>query len=1038
MPFALLYVLFFVSGAAGLVYELVWVRQLVLVFGGTTYAITTVLVAFMGGLGLGSFLAGRLAPRLSRPGPIYGLLEVAIGAYALCIPWLLTLVEPAYRAAYPYLAHHPALLTLFRFAISASILLVPTTCMGATLPVLVRYVAAWRPAPGGGVAMLYGLNTLGAVAGVLLAGFYLLPVCGLTVATRVAAAGNFSVGVLALLLLRGVVARPTGQTTALRVSCETPPVGLSVSLQGLLLGGLAVSGLAAMVYQITWTRALIMSVGSSTYAFTSILAAFILGLALGSLMVAGRVDRWRRPLLICAVLELVLAVVAAAIAPTYGRLPGVVSTLVERYHADYTVLWGWQFVVITVVTLVPTLAMGALFPLVVQTLAGGRGDTAGATGRAYAVNTLGNIIGAFLGGFVLIRSDVLGVQNSIFLACLLNALVGLTWLVAGVGPARSSRHWAMGVGLAATAWILAVRVTGGRWDLAALTSGPYLHRGASADKRVIYYADGADLTVAVRQSRHDPDALTLTVNGKPDASTGVEDMITQLLLGHVPALLSPAGNDVCVIGLGSGMTLHALACYPHCRRLDCVELSAEVLAAVAYFKPFIADVLDDPRVRLIRNDGRNHLLLADQQYDLIVSEPSNPWLAGVANLFTREFFALCRQRLRTGGRLALWMQGYSLSVDDFRLIVRTLFSVFPQVALWELSEHDYLLLASSERSLVGLDELLRRFALPRVRTDLWRIGIWQPAGLLGHFITADQPLRRWAGAGRLHTDDNTSLEFTAPLSLYRGQERELLRELTTLQVSVFDTLWADANPDPALREAALVAAATRLARVAAYEKLAEGDWAAALRLLLDGYAGDPTHIPTYSTLAACVRRAREQREQSADTAGLAELVLAIEALPPPLYTPARVTSPEELPRALLALGHQASDRRDWLRAARCYESALEVGPRQPQTMLGLAFALMQAGLTNQARAWLDELLSLDAQNGKAAYLRAVVALGEGDHEAALRLLGVTVQTGTFSAAELAADPLLEDLREDARFQRMLCSTTGTPPTQPAGINDGAP
>ncbi|MEW6251531.1 MAG: fused MFS/spermidine synthase, partial [Planctomycetota bacterium] len=622
MPTVFVYVLFFVSGAAGLVYELVWVRELIFVFGGTTYAITTVLVAFMAGLGLGSYVGGRAARRIARPGRAYGVLEIGIGTYALLVPLLLRIAEPSYRALYPHLENAPWLLSLARFGLSAVVLLVPTTLMGATLPVLVRYVTVRGGALGRSIAHLYGLNTGGAVCGVLAAGFWLLPVFGLSNTTRLAALANGLIGLTALLLLRGAPIQPSTRSPAARakpaashnpgrgptrgrpglgpargsstavVAKMRPAVSgaqmpLTPGIRGALMAGFGVSGFAAMVYQLTWTRALVMSVGSSTYAFTCILAAFILGLALGSLAVARWVDRWTRPVRVFAVLELAIGLIAVLIVPIHGRIPLVVRGLVTQHHADYATLLAWEFLLIIAVTFLPTFLMGAIFPVVTRALARSADDAAAVTGRAYAVNTVGTVLGSFLAGFVLIRSDVLGVQNSIILASALNGLVGAALLAIqprdAVVPSVASessrttrgplRRFALPVaGLLA---IAASATLAGRWDPRLLTTAPYLNRGIGVDRQMLYYAEGVDMTVAVDAPPGRPDTLTLTVNGKPDATTAPVDLVTQLLLGHVPALLHPAPRAGCVIGLGSGMTLSALARHAEFERLDCVEISAE-------------------------------------------------------------------------------------------------------------------------------------------------------------------------------------------------------------------------------------------------------------------------------------------------------------------------------------------------------------------------------------------------------------------------------------------------------------------------------
>ncbi|MHC4445935.1 MAG: fused MFS/spermidine synthase, partial [Planctomycetota bacterium] len=580
----LIYLLFLLSGCTGLIYEVVWVRKLILVLGGTTYAITTVLVAFMSGLALGSFLGGKISDGLGQPGRSYGLLEIGIGLYGLAVPLLLGAADPLYRTLYPHVAEMPWLLTGVRFLVGSIVLLLPTTCMGATLPILVRYATHEGQSFGKSVGRLYGINTLGAVLGTMAAGFWLIPAFGLTHTTWIAATVNLFIGLAAIIYLRSSP-KPVKQVKPSTAKAKPTDLSREVTpnLRLAVLIGFAISGFAAMVYQIAWTRALIMSVGSSTYAFTCILAAFILGLAMGSLVIACWVDRWRRPVLVFGLLELGIGLSAILIVPIHGRIPFIVRQMVTQHAEHYNVLVCYQFALIIAVTFIPTF-LGAIFPLVTRIVAVKDGESGSAVGRAYAVNTLGTIFGSFLAGFVLIRSNVLGIQNSIVAAALLNALVG-TWLVVRSRPAGTPIRARLVGSITVVLLIPLISVIVGKWDRLLLNSAPYLKRQPFIDSEIVYFGEGVDTTVSVIRHIKNKHYLSMTLNGKTDASTGITDMPTQLLLGHLPALLTDDGKNACVIGLGSGITLSAVACYPSYERLDCVEISDEVIKAAEYFAP---------------------------------------------------------------------------------------------------------------------------------------------------------------------------------------------------------------------------------------------------------------------------------------------------------------------------------------------------------------------------------------------------------------------------------------------------------------------
>ena len=733
----LLYVLFAASGAAGLIYELIWTRELALVFGGTTFAITTVLVAFMTGLGLGSYLSGRIASRVARPARVYGALEIAIGLYGLTVPFLLDLALPLYRTLQGASGGDPGILVAARFLVGSAVLIVPTTLMGATLPLLVHFLVRGDVLPGRSVAYLYGINTLGAVLGSALAGFVLIEALGLTRANQSAAGLNLTVGLLALLFLGRRkelpaeiprtddalrIAEPlSGRNPKRRPGLSDRPTSVVASsgfarlTSGQRLGvfaALCISGLTSMAYQIVWTRALVMCIGSSTYAFTSILTTFILGIGIGSLLVAPWVDRWRHPMRIFAGVQLAVALSALAIKPILGQFPLTAYALVTKLSENYLGLVAAQFGLIATLFLVPTLLMGLVMPLAVRLLAAGREDSAAITGRAYATNTIGAVLGAFLAGFFLIRGSILGLEGTIVFAVALNAVAASMLFM------LSEPSWRVGQRMAtAVAIVLVVPFLGGisgSWSYEYFSSAPFL---ANMDPRlyrerneVIYYRDGVDLSVGVLQNRATPTKRALTVNGKTDASTESADMGTQLLAGHIPATLLPEGDRACIIGLGGGFTLAAVAQHPYFRSIECVEISDEVvIAARAYFGQFTHHVLNqDDRVRLVRGDGRNHLLLSEKTYDLIVSEPSNPWIAGVSNLFTREFFELCHSRLSKRGLCAIWLHSYMMTEANFRMIVHTFCQVFPEVSVWQCSPTDYILVGSPSPLSLNLDDLRER------------------------------------------------------------------------------------------------------------------------------------------------------------------------------------------------------------------------------------------------------------------------------------------------------------------------------------------
>lgn len=991
--------LFLMSGATGLVYEQVWTRELIFVFGGTTYAITTVLVCYMAGLGLGCYLGGRASHRVARPGWCYGVLEVAIGLYAIAVPLLLSLMEPLYRAVYPHAAGSEHWLTAARFLLSAGVLLIPTTAMGATLPLLVHQFAADGTRTGRNVGRLYGINTLGAVLGTVAAGFWMIPALGLTAATRAAALVNVAVGLAAMVLFHRVRAsepgtlEPTPGAGARLASLPSASGSDGARQTRAVLVVFALSGFASMVYQVTWTRALVMCLGSTTYSFTCILAAFILGLALGSLALAPFVDRWKRHAAALGVVQLAIALSAVGVLPLYSRVPAAVHAIVFGAESYGRVL-AVEFALVIALTLVPTLLMGATFPLVTRAIAANDRSAAAATGRAYAVNTIGTILGSFLAGFVLIR--VVGGQNAIVLAAMCNAGAG-AWLLLRVDP-RASRP-APYIPLAALAMVPLIAFAAGGWDRQALTSAPFLKKDQPLDAQlvheVVYYRDGVDMSVAVSLwpgERPDVPGVSLSVNGKADASTLHTDMVTQLMLGHVGALFDEGGRRACVVGLGSGMTLAAIARYPGYEQIDCAELSEEVIyAAREYFGRYNWGVVDDPRVRMIRADGRNHLLLTDRTYDLIVSEPSNPWIAGVSNLFTREYFELVKRRLAPDGWFCVWLHGYCMSQRDFRAIVNTMFTQFDSISVWELSaEADYLFLMSPTPRAAPADVLMRRFAEPRVREDLYRVAFSRLDQVLARFITADAPLRDWAAGAPLNTDDNALLEFSAPRNMFRSEQFEIADALYELRVSPFDG-WIAADPAREAHAALIGRCAdtirAREMRVEAMRPENRSDAVRCLQLLIDAYELDPGGYDVYRTLTELrgeftLAGVMPPEGVSADrltgrAAALADLSARIDALRRPVLGDVTGTPIEGMVNSLLSFSQQAVQRQQQQVAVAYLREALVLAPRRADVVVALAEALAAASQRDEALAVLKSWLAAATHNDvEPVHTQSVTALLE--------------------------------------------------------------
>lgn len=780
----LVYGLFFLSGAGALIYEIVWSRLFTFVFGASTAAISTVLAAYMGGLALGSWFWGRRIDRGGRPLVVYAGLETGVALWALLLPFLLTGLTALLRPLYDPGEAQAPLFSLVRFGLSFLLLIVPTALMGGTLPVLGRLPALEGEAVADRLGLLYGVNTLGAVLGAAAAGFLLVPGLGLRGATLVAVAFNLVVAAVAFRAFRGVgeaglgvapaggspAAAAAGPEAASAPADAAPAAPAPAAASGApLLWIYGLGGAAAMIYEVGWTRALATILGTTTYAFTAMLSTFLSGLALGALF-GRRLARGGNPAARLAALLLVVALLGLATMPILGQLPVLYVEAWRRLGGD----WGRQtlvrFVFCLLIMFPATFAMGALFPLVSR-LHARRAERMGRdVGAIYGANTLGAIAGSLTAGFLLV--PWLGQQRTLLAAGLVYVgafllLLGSLWR----GLSRRGRGW---VAAGLTGLVVAGAVAARPWDRYLMASGVYVYAepytrmtGRLADVlrsgEMLLYQETSDAVVSVLRVDYE---MAVRTNGKGDASSH-GDILTQKLLAHLPLVHHAAARDVAVIGLASGVSLGSALTWPTVRHADCVEIVPAMKRAAALFAAYNHDCLNDPRVRIVENDGRNHLALTTQDYDVIISEPSNPWITGISALFTRDYYRQAQSRLRPDGIYCQWVQTYQITREDFGAVLRTFRGSFPHVSVWMGSPGDVILLGSRLPLSLDAARLARLRDIPTVRDDLAAADITDTPGFLAAWLGRDATLARLIPPGNaLITDDNLRLEYSMPRHLY--------------------------------------------------------------------------------------------------------------------------------------------------------------------------------------------------------------------------------------------------------------------------------
>ncbi|HTA56516.1 MAG TPA: fused MFS/spermidine synthase [Candidatus Baltobacteraceae bacterium] len=758
---------FFFSGVAGLIYQVAWGKALGLVFGHTAYAIATVLAVFMAGLAAGSAYLGRWKQSHAEPLKLYAWIELGVAATGALSLLGLEGVRSLYFAAYPAIHEIKPLLLALRFVGAGLVLFLPTFLMGGTLPILVRGVAGKSKELGSRVSRLYWVNTLGAVAGTIFAGFLLLPALGLRLTIACAVALNLLAGLVAQQISRGANKEGAESSGAEPASADearedVPQAGI---LFLLIVFGFV--GATAIAYEICWTRLLATILGSSTYAFTLMLATFLGGIVLGSFLFEKWVARGREvSFATISRTQTWTGLAALLFLFLFNQLPTIVPPILRATHGSFGGLVLAQFVTSALAMLPAAVVFGFNFPAVVVLLTGKvrKAEQSATVGVAYAANTIGAIGGAIFTGFWLV--PMLGSFRVLALTAGINLILAIALELRSV-----ERHAKI---LAVNAALVLLVAIGGL--------SPVFYNSALASYSTVLYwnlhqsqltlaenagrfafpftADGLNSSIAVIQGEN---YLGLTTNGKVDATN--RDAPTQLLLADLGAVFGPAPRRVLIIGFGSGMTAAALAKYPDVERIDCVEIEPAVLEAARYLETLNHGVLRDPKLHMHLDDARNFLLTSRDKFDLIISEPSNPWIAGVATLFTDEYYAAVRAHLAPDGNFVQWVQGYSLDPADLRMVLATVSRHFPETTLWHAQVLDFMVLARLDTRPMNFNRMRELWKNTAVREDFASLELRHPEGILAYYSLDDAAVRKLGAGSVLNTDDRTLLEYHAPRSL---------------------------------------------------------------------------------------------------------------------------------------------------------------------------------------------------------------------------------------------------------------------------------
>jgi spermidine synthase len=743
------------SGMCALVYEIVWMRVFTPVFGLSVYATTTVLCAFMAGLGAGSILAPRLIRAWGARSfwRLYGFLEIGIALGALAIPFSIAPITGIYVSV-SRISESGLLTAATRFTLSTLVMMVPALFMGFTLPVLVhacRRISREDPVTSRRIGLLYGLNTVGAAIGCLLVGFVLLYKLGVFATVLVTAGVNGSLALCAFWIARTTLRRPSPAEVAEVADPASAPRPPQLLRPGLILALYAVVGAVSFGFELCWFRLLIFYIQGATYSFSIMLVLYLLGLGLGSLFYSRFLERRFAGAPVAAasvtlgVVQALIALLGLGTLPLYRFLPRLWSAIVQTVGAESWTMIVFQKSLIAAAIIVPsTFLMGLTFPLIARIYkASGSADST-TVGRLYAVNTFGAIVGTLLTGFVLF--DRVGLQNALLLMSTASLAVGVVFLLKASRPSPRQRLALAGVvvAFAGMAWAMPPRM---------LLSNFEAYKG-----NILFYRESAsDIAMVTERNGHRSLAFS---DGRGTSGTAPVVNYVNRQLAYSTMMMNPGARDILVISMGCGNTASAYTKFP-IERLDIVDISSGTFEAAGYFFTN-ENVLKDPRVHTHVEDGRNFLLLTDRQYDIIEIELPTLTTDGVVNLYTKEFYAIAYARLKPGGVLSQWIDVRQSGRDVAYMLIHTMLQVFPQSTAWS-SDWAWWVNGVKQDEPPGIDytRAATLFSAARPVQDMRAVGT-SFEDVLSKLVSHGEQLTERVAERRVVTDDLTVVDFLVP------------------------------------------------------------------------------------------------------------------------------------------------------------------------------------------------------------------------------------------------------------------------------------
>lgn len=741
----LIYLLFFLSGISGLIYETVWLRVLIRVLGSTVYATSIVLSAFMAGLALGSYFLGRFVDKSKNPLRLYATLELGVGLSALAVFFLFNQLIPVYRSIYGWVGGDRAALSFFQAIILFACLLIPTSLMGGTLPVLSTHTKLYKTSFSIRIGNLYGLNTLGAVLGVVGSGLFTLGSIGEMNTVFVGIFINLLVSMIAFSLASAIKGLPVSSSPSETKAVPQKPKIEYISpypsfTRKIVLVAYALNGFAALAYEVVWTRMFQLHLGTSIYAFSMMLGVYLTGVAAGSIFGGKYINKLKDPLGFFGMAQVFIAL--------YSVLGLYLFTL---FTPVATRIALFNIIILPLVMVFPiTFVLGLIFPAVSRSYVEKEEEVGSGVGRLYSMNTLGCILGSLVCGFILIR--LFGTRGTILALAGVNLAIGLLISLGVLTRNKSSRYMKpVYAGL-----IFSVLLGIFSPDPFYTVLKKEIYKILGEDMEVYYHKESISATTTAFGSKYRPLSKYLWING-----IGMTFLCTETkLMAHIPLILTENPQDILVVCFGMGTTLRSARVHKNLQ-CDVVELVPETYDCYKYFHKDGPEVLADPRVHHFVDDGRNFLLMRTKKYDVITMDPAPPlWSAGTVNLYSQEFFKLCRDHLKPGGIMSLWVPPHA--VTEVRMIMKTFQSVFPNATIWRGIQYPgFYLLGPIEPLKINPERFQKAYLDKDILADIteWDKSVPTPDSMMGLYLLNSDELAAFVRGEPVITDNHPYTEF---------------------------------------------------------------------------------------------------------------------------------------------------------------------------------------------------------------------------------------------------------------------------------------